>query len=130
MKTVTIEQCVVFKSTAHQVYESLMDSSRHSSFTGATAEVGRKVGEAFSCYGGYLKGKQLELVPNQCIKQSWHAASWQKDHYSTVTITLKDVAEGVELCLIHEGVPAEDEEGISEGWYLNYWNKLATALDN
>ncbi|MCD4733741.1 SRPBCC domain-containing protein [bacterium] len=129
METVTIEQSIVFKSTAHLVYESLMDSERHSAFTGARAEISREIGEAFSAYEGYLNGKQLELVPDQRIKQSWHAASWSKDHSSIVIITLKDVAEGVELCLTHEGVPAEDEKGISEGWYLNYWNKLAVALD-
>ncbi len=46
--TRTIEQTVTFKASPHEVYESLMDSAKHSKFTGAKASISREVGGAFT----------------------------------------------------------------------------------
>ena len=35
MKTKTVQQSVTFKATAHEVYETLMDSRKHAHFTRA-----------------------------------------------------------------------------------------------
>lgn len=45
--TKTIEQTVTFKAVPHDVYEALMDSEKHSEFTGARANISQEVEEEF-----------------------------------------------------------------------------------
>jgi uncharacterized protein YndB with AHSA1/START domain len=40
----SIEQTVTFDASPEQVFEALMDSKKHSAFTGAAARVSREVG--------------------------------------------------------------------------------------
>jgi activator of HSP90 ATPase len=129
METRTINQTVVFKAGPHEVYEALMDSAKHSEFTGAKAEISREVGGEFSAYGGYCSGTNTELVPNKKIVQSWRAGSWPEGYTSTITLLFDEIEEGTELTFTHEGVPTEDFEGISEGWHLNYWEPIKKMLE-
>ena len=41
MKTKTIRQSATFKASAHEVYEMLMDSRKHTDFTGEKAKISR-----------------------------------------------------------------------------------------
>ena len=60
--TKTIEQTVTFRASPHDVFEALMDSGKHSHFTGAQANISRQVGGPFTAYEGALSGTILELV--------------------------------------------------------------------
>ena len=60
--TKTIEQAANFNASPHDVYELLMDSEKHTKFTGAKASISREVGGAFTAYDGALSGTILELV--------------------------------------------------------------------
>ena len=63
MKTKTIRQSASFKTSPHEVYEMLMDSRKHTKFTGEKASISRKIGGKFSAYAGYIDGVNLDLVP-------------------------------------------------------------------
>jgi activator of HSP90 ATPase len=76
----TIHQVVTFKSTPHEVYEALMDEKTHSAFTGGKAKISRKVGGQFTIYEGDIEGKNLELIPDQKIVQSWRYSDWPEGH--------------------------------------------------
>ena len=39
-------------------------------------------GGAFTLFGGYITGRQLELQPEQLIVQAWRAGSWGAGRYS------------------------------------------------
>ena len=54
MKTKNIRQSVTFKASPNEVYEALMDSRRHTKFTGKKAKISRKIGGKFIAYGGYI----------------------------------------------------------------------------
>jgi uncharacterized protein YndB with AHSA1/START domain len=71
MKTRTLRQFATLKASPHIVYELLMDSRKHSKFTGAKAVISRKIGEKFKAYDEYISGVNLELVPDKKIVQSW-----------------------------------------------------------
>ncbi len=65
-------------------------------------------------------GKFLELVPNEKIVHGW---AWEGEEEamsgtdSKVTVTLRDVAEGTEVTLLHEGLPhKESVESHTQGW--------------
>lgn len=124
MKTKTIRQVVTFKASPHMVYEALMDSRKHSRFTGDTASISRKIGGRFKAYGDYIEGVNLELAPDEKIVQSWRANDWPEGHYSRVTFSLKELEKGTQLTLTQSDVPEEFYEEIGQGWHDFYWTPI------
>ena len=124
----TIHQEVVFPATPQRVYEALTDSEQFGDLTGAAAEIGREAGAAFSCFGGMITGRHVELMPNQLIVQAWRAGNWAAGVYSIVRFELK--AEGAETRLIfdHSGFPAEHSAHLESGWQKMYWDNLQKYL--
>jgi uncharacterized protein YndB with AHSA1/START domain len=91
MKTKTLQQTVTFKASPIQVYEMLMDSKKHTCLSGVRARISRKVGGAFSAWGGHLTGFNLALKPGEKIVQAWRATGWWPDHYSIAIYDIKKV---------------------------------------
>ncbi len=112
----TITQAVVFKALPADVYTALMDSEKHSSFSGSPATISPKVDGAISAYDGYITGSNVKLVPGKTIIQRWRATDWPTKHYSTLTIGLKKVGNKTELSFTQTGVPAEFYTDIAAGW--------------
>jgi activator of HSP90 ATPase len=131
MKTKTIKESIAFKATPHEVYEALMDSRKHSLFTGSEAEISPEAGGEFRAWDGYIMGGNLELTPDEKIVQRWRAEEecWPEDHYSTVTITLKKESGGTRLDFNQEDVPEECYEDIKKGWHDFYWKPLKKFLE-
>ena len=125
----TIRQSVTIKASPKQVYEALMDSRKHTKFSGQKAVISRKVGGKFTAYGDYISGKNLELVANRKIVQSWHGSDWPEGHFSKITIGLKQVKAGTKLTFTQSGVPANKYSGIKQGWIDYYWKPLAAMLE-
>ena len=123
-----IRQTVTFSVAPHTVYEALMDSRQHARFTQAPAKISRKVGGAFSAYGDYITGTNLELVPDVKIVQAWHASEWPEGHQSKVTYQLTPVPGGTRLNFTHTGVPEQFVDDIRQGWIDNYWAPLKAQL--
>jgi len=129
MKTKTVSQSVTFKTTPHEVYEAIMDSKKHSEFTGSQVSMSRKTGGKFSVYGGDIAGVNLELIPDQKIVQSWRYSDWPEGHYSKVTFSLKAVKEGTRLTFTQTEVPDEHYEDIAQGWRDYYWAPMKEMLE-
>ena len=89
MKTKTLHQSVLLKATAHDIYEALMDSNKHSEFTRSPAVIHREVGGEFSAFDGWASRKTVELIPDKKIVQKWRGADWPQGHYSTVMFELQ-----------------------------------------
>ena len=130
--TKTIEQTVTFKAVPHDVYEALMDSDKHSQFSGAKASISREVGGEFTAYDGALSGTMLELVPDAKIVQTWRGSDegWVPGHYSTATFSLESIEGGTRLTFVQTGVPEQSFEQISQGWHTYYWPKMKQMLDS
>lgn len=124
----TIRQTVTFKASPEAVYEALMDSRKHSQFTGAKAVISRKVGGRISAYDGYIEGANLELVPNKRIVQSWRGNDWPDGEYSRATFVLAKVKGGTRLTFTQTGVPDQQYKGIKGGWKEFYWAPMKEML--
>jgi len=124
-----IQQTVTFKAAPHAVYEALMDSAKHAAFTGEAADISREVGGAFSAYGGYIRGKNLKLIPDKEIVQSWRAVDWPEGHFSTITFILLPIPGGTRLNFTHIDVPDGTEEEFAQGWIDNYWTPMKKLLE-
>jgi activator of HSP90 ATPase len=110
------------------VYEILMDSDRHGQATGLSASIDRRVGGAISAGDGYISGQNVELVEDERIVQRWRGWDWPDGHLSTVTIEMREVADGTELTLTHVGVPEEEGDMVEEGWHKHYWRPIIRFL--
>ena len=129
METKTIKQSVTFKVTPHEVYEALMDSDKHSLFTGSKAKISREIGGKFTAFDGYSEGTNLELIPDKKIVQTWRASDWPAGHYSRVSFSLKELEGGTRLTFTQTGVPEEQFEDISQGWRDYYWKPMKEMLE-
>ncbi len=119
-----LKQKVTFKVSPDVVYETLMDSKKHSQMTGGKASISQKVAGKFSAYDGYIVGTNLKLIPGKKIVQSWRGSDWPDGVYSTLTFDLKKVAGGTELSMTQVGVPIESQKSISQGWKDYYWTPM------
>lgn len=130
MKTKLLRQSVTIYASPHDVYEALMDSKKHTKFTGQKAVVSRKVGGKFVVYGG-LSGVNLELAPDKKIVQSWRCEmeDWPKGHHSKITFSLKKVKGGTRLSFTQSGLPVKSYKPMQQGWKQYYWEPMKAMLE-
>lgn len=119
----TIIQKEVFKNTTREsLYKLYMNKKLHSLVTDGPVEISDKVGSKFSAFGDYISGKNLMLVKNQLIVQSWRGSDWnKKDPDSLFMLSLEQKGKDAVLNMIHANVPDDKEEDLSKGWKDFYW---------
>jgi activator of HSP90 ATPase len=129
-----IHKEVEFKTSPQRVYETLLDAKQFSAFTGgAAAEIQREAGGAFSCFGGMITGRNIELVPNRRIVQAWRVKIWPEGVYSIVTFGLEAQGSGTRLSMDHVGFPEDlrahfNGEMPEGGWNRQYLEPLQKYL--
>jgi activator of HSP90 ATPase len=124
----TIRQVVTFAASPHEVYEALMDSERHTAFSGEKATISRQVGGVIEAGSGYISGVNLELIPDRKIVQAWRGSDFPEGVMSRATFSLKAVGGVTRLTFTHSGVPNELVDSIKDGWVEYYWQPLAAWL--
>ena len=129
MEMLAIRETITIDARPHEVYEMLMDEKKHALFTRGDACISRDVGGTFSTNNGYSSGRNLELIPDSKIVQSWRASDWPKNFYSTVTITLFLIAGKTKLSFVQRGEPANQYEEIKQWWHDHYWGPLKSILE-
>jgi activator of HSP90 ATPase len=137
-----IHQEPVFKASRKRVYEALTDANQFAKVVELsaamkgggmklgtkTAEIGREAGGAISLFGGYISGRQIELVPNERIVQVWRAGSWAPGSYSIARFVLVEFGGETKINFDQTGFPKGQAEHLAEGWRVNYWEPLAKVL--
>jgi uncharacterized protein YndB with AHSA1/START domain len=131
----------VFKATRKRVYDALTDAKQFHKVTQLSAavqsgmasgtaptEIANAPGGAFSFFGGYISGRNVELVPSERIIQAWRAGSWPPGIYSIAKFDLVEQASDTKLIFDHTGFPKGDAEHLVEGWKTNYWAPLSKFL--
>src|SRR5437867_3245317 len=104
MKTIR-QTATVRGATPRDIFETLMDSKKHSALSGQKTTVSRKVGGAFKV-GRDLEGTHLALTKDKRIVQTWRANNWPKGTYSRATFALTKVRGGTRIGFRQSGVPA------------------------
>src|SRR5437016_14235426 len=79
-----------------------------------SAAISREAGGAFSLFGGYVTGRQLELVPNELIVQAWRAGGWDPGDYSIAKFQLMEQGAGIKIVFDHAGFPRGKTEHLAE----------------
>ena len=130
-KTKVIEQEILIKCAPHEIYEAFMDSKIHSKFTESKAKISREIGGSYSVFEGGLNGKNVELIPDKKIVQTWRSEgeNWPKGYYSIITLILEPVDTGTMIKFTHINVPEGAYESVKEGWDTYYWEPLKELLE-
>jgi uncharacterized protein YndB with AHSA1/START domain len=115
----------VIPASAQQIYDAWLDSLGHSEITGSMATMSVKVGAEVSAWGGYINGRNLDLVPGERIVQSWRTSQFTDDHGdSIITVTLEAVSGGTLLTLMHTNVPDGQTSYERGGWQDHYFKPM------
>lgn len=119
----TLTQKVVFKNTTTKIlYDLYVNAKKHALITGAPANITAKEGTRYTVYGDYITGKNLQLVKNKLIVQSWRASDWNKTAIdSTFILYLEQKGKDVILHVIHANLPDKQLKSIDKGWHDYYW---------
>lgn len=124
-----IHQEIEFDAPPKRVYQALLDAKQFSQFSGgAPAEIDAKEGGAFSCFGGMISGRNVELRENQRIVQAWRAGNWPEGVYSIANFELSATGAGSKLSFSHNGFPETMREHLDGGWHKMYWEPLKRLL--
>ena len=124
-----IQQSIVLKASPKALFDAFLDSRQHSAITGAKATTGRRPGMRFSAFDGALSGRNLMIVRDRLIVQSWRVSNWKKtDADSVLILRFSPARGGTRVDLTHVGVPAHDHKGVTKGWRSFYWLPWRTAL--
>jgi activator of HSP90 ATPase len=125
-----IHQEVVFKANPAKLYAALTDAKQFSALSGgAPAEISDAAGGTFSCFGGVIHGRHVELLPGQRLVQAWRVKTWEPGLYSMVRFELKPQGAETRLVMDHSGFPEGEHEHLASGWEANYWGPLRKYLE-
>ena len=136
----SIHQEPVFRSNRQRIYAALTDARQFDKvvelsgavkamgLTSKPSEIGRQVGGAFSIFGGYITGRQIELVPNERIVEAWRVGSWKPGVFSIAKFELVEQAGSTTIVFDHTGFPSGTGQELADGWKKNYWEPLAKLL--
>lgn len=129
----TITQKIVFKNAkAGALYDMFLNAKQHSAITGGNpAKISAKEGSSFSVHGGYVVGKNLQLIKGKLIVQSWFGSDWDRAELDSIFILRFDQqGKDAILHMTHANVPDKNADGIKKGWtdyYWSPWKKLMSS---
>jgi len=136
----SIHQETSFKASRKRLYEALTDAKQFDKviqLSGVVqamhlgdkpAEITREVGGAFALFGGYITGRNVELVPNERIVQAWRTGGWPPGVYSIAKFELVEQGTGTKIVFDHTGFPRGEAESLASGWKAHYWEPLEKLL--
>lgn len=137
----SIHQEPVFNASTARVYEALTNAAQFDKVSKLSAamesgmapatkptQISPVAGGAFSLFGGYVTGRNIELIPDKRIVQAWRSASWAPGVYSIVKFELVAQGSGTKIIFDHAGFPSGTGRHLAQGWHDNYWNPFARFL--
>lgn len=135
-----IHQEPVFTASPKRVYDALTDAKQFTrviQLSGALqamhlpdkpTEISPEAGGAFALYGGFITGRNIELVPNVRVVQAWRAGDWAPGVYSIARFEVVAQGSGSKIVFDHTGFPKGKAESLASGWVAHYWEPLAKVL--
>lgn len=125
----TILQTVTFTASPSVLFELYLDSKKHSAATGGRATISRRVGGRFRAWDGYITGRNLEVVPNRRIVQTWRGSDWKRsDPDSILVLSFSTRGKRGQLELVHALVPDHLYAHLRAGWIEHYWDPWKAYL--
>ncbi len=114
----------IFPASRQDIYNAWLDGQSHSLMTGSNATAGTNVGDSFTSFDAYAWGKNLELVPNERIVQSWRTTEFSnEDKDSIIEILFEENGEFTKLIINHSKLPPHGNT-YQQGWIDYYFEPM------
>lgn len=112
----------VFETTTTTIYNAWLDSDAHASMTGGEAQCSTRIGDTHCAWDGYITGKNVELIDNHKIVQTWRTTEFDEaDQDSLLTIELIELSGGkTQLTITHTNIP-KGQTHYEQGWKEHYF---------
>jgi len=136
-----IHQEIDFDVSSDRVYEALTSPRQFDALTRLSdavtllsapsakpTAISPEVGGPFTLFGGYITGRNLQMVRAHRLVQAWRAGSWEPGAFSIVRFELQAKAHGCRLIFDHRGFPDTQGASLAYGWRVHYWEPLAKLL--
>lgn len=118
----TFKKYFLINARPEQVYRGLTHPLALQLWTGAPAEMSEEPGSSFSLWDGAITGTNISFESGKRIIQHWDFGDQAEP--SVVTITLHHHQKGTSAELVHQNIPDDAWEEITEGWVESYFNAL------
>jgi len=127
----SIKLSITLPAEPKVLYNSWLNSNKHSEFTNSTANIEKKVGSSFTAHDGYISGKNELLHMNKRIVQSWRTTDFPADHPdSKLEITFEKVEKGTKLILNHSNLPSDTGKTYRKGWRDHYFKPMKEYFES
>jgi len=124
-----IHQEVDIKGSPQAVYDILTNAEKFSKMTGGrSAKISQEEGGAVSLFGGDIRARNVELVPDKRVVQAWRSHAWPEGVYSIVRFELQSNRGGTKLTFDQSGYPQDAHEMLNGGWPKMYWEPMNAML--
>jgi len=136
----SIHQEPEFKGGTKRIYTALTDPKQFDKIVELSgvlqamhlgnipSQISSSVGGPFALFGGFITGRQIELVPDKRIVQAWRAEDWPEGIYSIARFELVPQGGETKIVFDHTGFPKGDADSLASGWKAHYWEPLAKLL--
>jgi activator of HSP90 ATPase len=136
----SIHQEPEFKGSSKRIYTALTDPKQFDKIVELSgvlkamklgskpSQISPAVGGPLVLFGGFITGRQLELIPDKRIVQAWKVGDWPEGIFSIVRFQLVPQGAGTKIVFDHTGFPKGDAESLASGWKAHYWEPLAKLL--
>jgi len=113
-----------FNISPEKLFNAWLDSETHSIMTGGEANCSSEINHTFDAWDGYISGKNLEIILNKKIVQTWRTTDFEDYHPdSIITIEFREKGDNCELILSHINIPDVDAD-YQEGWNEYYFKPM------
>jgi len=115
----------IIPANKEAIYNAWLDGEKHAKMTNTgTATAGTKVGDAFTAHDGYISGKNIELVPNTKIVQTWRSTEFEdSEEDSIIEVRFEDKDGGTLVTLTHSNLPPHGGQ-YESGWKAYYFEPM------
>lgn len=123
----TIEQIISFKDTTpEELFDIFLDAKKHSEILGgAEVKITNQEGDKFTCMDGHITGKNLMIIPNRMIVQSWRGNVWEKDDLDSILVLVFSKTKNeAQIRMMHANTPDQ----FTELWDRFYWQPMKAYL--
>ena len=114
-----------FPVSAMELYLAWLDSKVHSAMTGTQAEIDPSPEGGFSIFGGYITGKNAELIPGKKIVQRWRTTEFPVNSPdSVVKIIFEEMGKATKMIIRHTKIPEGQAKDYRQGWKEFYFRPM------
>lgn len=108
-------------ASSSTLFNAWLTSKTHTAMSGGKAVCTKRKGGSFSAWDDYIHGKNIELRPNEYIKQSWRTVEFKSDQEDSI-LELFIKPSGKNSCKLtsqHSQLSLADKK-YKQGWKDSY----------